>query len=267
MKTTIILPVSRHEHINRIFSSLELLECDKRQTNLLVMVDARDDISLFLKARNLTNESKFNEKLCVFYDDDFSGDTDTIKGRRIRISNIHNQIRSILTSDYKFAKSNYIFGVEDDTIVPPDALIKLHHGYMIYPNAGFIEGLELGRHSDTYVGAWRVDDIYTTSSFTSLSEQDISGEIQPIDSGGLYCFLTKYHAYIDHIFKPFENNDLGPDANFGISLRRDGYENFIDTSIRCIHLSGNDRIVYPKNKIVQIEVRKNKHGWTQRTID
>lgn len=264
-KTTIILPISRDKYIDRIFSSLELLECDRSLTNLLVIVDSRDNQNLYLKARNLTNEIKFKEKLCFAFSDDGSGDIDTIDGRRIRISNIHNQFRVILkTSNLK--NSDFIFGIEDDTLFPEDSLLKFQNFYSLNPHAGFIEGLELGRHSCTYAGAWKVDDVYTTSSFTSISEEDVQKGVSSIDSGGFYCFMTRLETYTNHLFKPFENNDLGPDADFGISLRRNGFENFIDSSVNCIHLSGEDSIFYPKYKIQQVEVYKDSRRWKQKIV-
>jgi hypothetical protein len=58
----IILPVSREQHLLRVFASLEMLDCDRARTNLLVFVDG--DESLFLTARNLVDQSKFADRQC-----------------------------------------------------------------------------------------------------------------------------------------------------------------------------------------------------------
>lgn len=260
---TIILPVSREEYLNRIFASLELLDCSGVTTNLLVIVDSKDE-NLFVKTRNFVEESKFKERLCVLFEDS-DGDKDSILVRRLRISAIHNQFKkelNILKS--KLDIVHYVFGIEDDTLVPEDSLKKLLKGYSLNKGVGFIEGVELGRWGATYVGAWKCDDIYNPTRILSLSEQEASGGLQAIDSGGFYCFLTKLDTYLEHEFKPYENNALGPDADFGLSLRRNGYQNYIDTSIQCVHLDGENRIFYPKDKIQQIEVYKIGQSWFQR---
>jgi hypothetical protein len=60
---TIILPISREQHLLKVFASLELLECDRERTSLLAFDDG--DADLFLKARNLIEQSKITEPLCV----------------------------------------------------------------------------------------------------------------------------------------------------------------------------------------------------------
>jgi hypothetical protein len=55
--TTIVLPISREQHLLKVSPSLELLECDRERTSLLAFVDGDPD--LFLNARNLVEQSKF----------------------------------------------------------------------------------------------------------------------------------------------------------------------------------------------------------------
>jgi hypothetical protein len=60
---TIILPISREQHLLKVLASLELLECERDQTSLLAFDDG--DADLFLTARNLVEQSKLAERLCV----------------------------------------------------------------------------------------------------------------------------------------------------------------------------------------------------------
>jgi hypothetical protein len=60
---TIILPISREQHLLKVFTSSEMLECDRERTSLLAFVDG--EAELFLTARNLVEQSKFSERLCV----------------------------------------------------------------------------------------------------------------------------------------------------------------------------------------------------------
>jgi hypothetical protein len=60
---TIILPISREQHLLKVLASLELLECERDRTSLLAFDDG--DADLFLTARNLVEQSKLAERLCV----------------------------------------------------------------------------------------------------------------------------------------------------------------------------------------------------------
>ena len=46
-----MLPISREQHLLKVFAAMELLECERDRTSLLAFVD--DDTDLFLTARNL----------------------------------------------------------------------------------------------------------------------------------------------------------------------------------------------------------------------
>jgi hypothetical protein len=135
--TKIILPVSREQHLLRVFASLEVLECDRERTGLLVYVDG--DEALHDVAANLVYQSKFADRRCLQGDlpgplRDFS-----INTRRRRIAAIHNEIHKLIKP------CEYVFLIEDDGALPPDALSRLLSDYKAHPYAGFIEGVELGR--------------------------------------------------------------------------------------------------------------------------
>lgn len=252
-KVTIVMPVSRPDYIHQVFAYLELMDCDNNNTSLLVIVDGDD--SLYVDARNRTEFSKFTNRLCVKFEDTLGIEKDTILSRRLRISEIHNQVKKYV------GDCDYIMGVEDDTLVPRHALNKLLKDYAIYPHAGFIEGVELGRWGTFYVGAWKSDDVYDPKSIVSMLPPHDLNQVEEIDSGGFYCFMTPREIYMSHIFETFENNTLGPDAEFGMSLRRMGFMNYIDWSINCIHRNGDDSIGYPKNIPQQVEFAKNDGSW------
>ena len=116
---------------------LELLECDRERTSLLAFVDGEAD--LFLSARNLVDQSKFAERLCVQGDIPGPRREFSINTRRRRIAAIHNEIRKLIKP------CEYVFLIEDDGVLPPDALSRLLADYLAHPYAGFIEGVELGR--------------------------------------------------------------------------------------------------------------------------
>jgi hypothetical protein len=147
--TTIILPISREQHLLKVFASLELLECDRERTSLLAFVDGEAD--LFLTARNLVEQSKFAERLCV------QGD---IPGKCREFQHQHppapDKCRTQRDPQVDQALRVRVL-IEDDGVLPPDALSRLLADYLAHPYAGFIEGVELGRWGIPHVGAWSTD--------------------------------------------------------------------------------------------------------------
>ena len=249
--TTIILPISRDQHLLKVFASLELLECDRERTSLLALVDGEAD--LFLMARNLVDQSKFAERLCVQGNIPGERREFSINTRRRRIAAIHNEIRELIKP------CEYVFLIEDDGVLPADALSRLLADYLAHPYAGFIEGVELGRWGIPYVGAWRADDVYDTKRIESVlphTAEILDGAMRPvgevpdrvveeIDAGGLYACLTRYRHYVDHEFRPFDGCAFGPDIEWGIALRQQGYRNHIDWSVAVEHCKSEGDSVHP----------------------
>lgn len=233
-QVTIIIPLSREIHMERLFASLEMMDCDRSKTNLLVYVDG--DAKLYIKARNFVVESKFDQRLCVHrpQNDKKPVVNHSILMRRHRIALIMNEIKEIV------APSEYIMCIEDDTIVPRNTLKRLLNDYYIYPYAGMIQGIELGRWGIPYIGAWKVDDVYEPTEILSLTPK--SGIVE-VDAGGFYCFMTKYELFKKHKFETMENDSLGPDVNFGLWLRQIGHKNYADFNIRCEHRLDNGKIL------------------------
>ena len=239
--TTIILPISREQHLLRVFASLELLECDRERTSLLAYVDGEAD--LFLTARNLVQQSKFKERLCIQGNIPGERREFSINTRRRRIAAIHNEIRKLIKP------CEYVFLIEDDGVLPATALGRLLSDYLAHPHAGFIEGVELGRWGIPHVGAWRADDVYDMKRLESVlphTAEIVDGAMRPlgavpdrvveeIDVGGLYACLTRFRLYMDHEFRPYDGCAFGPDVEWGIALRQQGYQNYLDWSVAVEH--------------------------------
>jgi hypothetical protein len=89
---TIILPISREQHLLKVFASLELLECERDRTSLLAFDDG--DADLFLTARNLVEQSKFAERVCVQGEIPGERREFSINTRRHRIAAMDRVIRT-----------------------------------------------------------------------------------------------------------------------------------------------------------------------------
>lgn len=270
MTVTIFIPISREDHLAKLFASLEILECDPETTGLFTYVDGSN--ALYAKARNLTEQSKFAKRLCVQRQDKKPPVQLDLYLRRLRIAKIQNEAKKYLGG------SDYIFGIEDDTIVPPLALTKLIRDYGIYPYAGFISGVELGRWGIPYVGAWRADDVYEPTRLETiksiegmtLTVAQVMGKtsLEEIDAGGFYCYLTRTSNFMEHEHASFDGNNLGPDVAYGLALRQQGLKNYIDWSIQCEHRTATgEGLTLANTKPRKVVLMKHDDHWRQVVLD
>lgn len=223
MKLTTILPVSRIKYLDRVLESL--LKQTVKTNNLVVVFDGPD--GEFLQVRNKIVELDFENKLCVT--SEHTRQAFSIHERRWHIVNIHNQLRDLV------GDCDWVFSIEDDGVLPEDALARLVATAKVYKAAGMITGVELGRWGVPYVGAWTVDNIFEPKTITSLAGKTDDPHIEEIDGCGLYCALIRADLYKEHEFDT--RNGLGPDLNFGLFLRKKDYKNYIDWGIHVTHLT------------------------------
>lgn len=238
MTITAILPVSRLEYLDRVLESLEKQTI--KPTALIAICDVPDEN--FLEFRNKVVGTPLLSVLCVQSNN--TRPAFAISERRDHIASIHNQARDLI------ADSDWIFSVEDDGILPPNALERLLEVSYYSPEAGIITGVELGRWGVQYVGAWKVDDIYEPKVITSLENKAGEDSVEEIDACGLYCALINPKIYKDHEFH--SDNGLGPDVNLALFSRQLGYKNYIDWGIPVTHLT---------NRVgVEIEIPATDHS-------
>jgi hypothetical protein len=222
---------------------------------LLAFVDGGPE--LFLTARNLVEQSKFAQRLCVQGNIPGERKEFSINTRRRRIAAIHNEVRKLIKP------CEYLFLIEDDGILQPDALNRLLADYLAHPHAGFIEGVELGRWGIPYVGGWRADDVYDMSQIESVmphTAEIVDGAMRPVgevpdrvveevDAGGLYACLTRFKHYVVQEFQPYEGCAFGPDIEWGIALRQQGYRNYLDWSVAVEHCRPDGTSVHPRSSV------------------
>lgn len=210
-------------YLDRVLDSL--LKQSLKPQSLLVIFDGSDDE--YIDVRNKIVGLPFNHVLCMKSNNDRPAFA--ISERREHIANIHNQFKSLI------GDAEWVFSIEDDGILPYDALQKLVNVSKARPNAGIITGVELGRWGVPYVGAWRVDDIYNTMNVMSMENHAGENYVDEIDACGLYCALIRADKYKEHEFDA--RNGLGPDVNLALYLRQSGYQNYIAWSVPVTHLT------------------------------
>lgn len=253
MKITIVMPVSREHFLKRIFAQLDMMPCDQENINILTYVDGNQP--LFEIARNLTVNSKFKERLCVYRAKGVPS-VSIFKKHRQRIADVHNEIKSLIN------ECDYVFLLEDDTLPPLNVMQELVRNATEYPYAGFISAIEIGRWGYEMIGGWRANDVYTPTEITSVP---LGEGVVKVDAAGLYCCIVKKDMYLKHYFEPFQNI-LGPDVNFGLELRKQGYQNYLNYNLRCKHLTKRGEIAVENANIVQVQVKKENNEWTQGTV-
>lgn len=256
MVTTIVMPVSRPDFLQRIFAQLDMMPCDRNTTNILVYVDG--EWPLYEKAQNFVTQSKFNERLCVYRRKGLAS-VSHVQGRRKRIAEIHNEIKEIINF------CDYVFLIEDDTLLPLNSLEKLLKAYSFHTHAGVISGVQIGRWGMDVPGLWKCDNPYDVKRIeTILPDEKIPFE--EIDAAGLYCCLTKMDNYKSFTFDPFDSI-LGPDVAFGLHLRRQGFKNYVDWSIQTSHLTKHGEIKMSTVTLQKVIFTKIEEGqWEQELI-
>lgn len=251
---TILILISRPTWLDRIFATLEMMDAKSDDTNIIGIVDGKYD--LYVDARNKVEMSRFSSRLCVEFKSVEKLKNYDMMYRRNRISQIHNFAKQFI------GKTEYIFSIEDDSIFGVGTLKKLQHDYAKYPYAGMISGAQVGRHGINHIGGWITDNIYDPYVIRSV---ELKQGIKPVDATGLYCSLIKAKNYMAHEFKPFEDC-LGPDADFGFALRRQGLNNYIDFDISVSHMDKDKELTIKNTPIDSVTFVKNDNGrWRQKS--
>ena len=244
---TAILPVSRISYLDRVLESL--INQTVKPNNLIVIYDGSENE--YALARNKVVSLDFEQVRFVPSVNQRTGQS--IPDRRMNITRIHNQIAALMGDPPELVEANeephWLFSIEDDGILPPNALERLLAVSKANPAAGMITGVELGRWGSPYVGAWKVNNVFDLKTIRSLEFNPDVQAVEEIDGCGLYCALIRQDLYQRHTF--FTNNGLGPDVNLGIFIRQQGYQNYIDWGVHVTHLTfkeGKEQEIKPTDK-------------------
>lgn len=251
---TAVLPVSRIKYLDRVLDTVS--KQTHRPDKLIVIYDGID------KGIDLVNKIVNSKNICDDVTVVRSNNRSiglNIPDRRRNISSIHNQLSESIED------SEWVFSIEDDGLLPSDALERLVSVASDNDDVGMVTGVELGRWGAPYVGAWRVDNpdkVTVIRSVESLAK-DGSNKVEEIDACGLYCALIRADKYKEHRF--FHGNGLGPDVNLGIFLRQSGLKNYIDWGVHVTHLtsfSGVEvEIPATDNAVIVSMTRINNGAW------
>lgn len=244
-EVTLFCPFTRDWMVDRWTKSIEALEFDQAKLRLVILVDS-DDIELCAELGAWASGQDFHSYAVTY----------TGKPKRQLYDHSAELRRNMIVKMKEHSKqlighSEFVFGIEDDTIVPPDSLKKMLAFMRQNQNVGFIQGAEVNRWGFKVMGAWRCDDLAVPTRMGTLPFKDEG--IEEIDGGGFYCYLTRTNLYK---FVKYQNNGIpfGVDVSYGIALRELGYQNYIDWSIKCEHyylqgLATEPKVLIPDNTV------------------
>ncbi len=222
-KITIVLPLSRDWRVEPMREQLETLHTEGLDIDLLVIVDNHE---IRLDWHHLNPRIKY-------MDQNHPGEANSY-ARRQRIADIMNLARTFTPSD-----SDYVFILEDDTELKPHYLRNLFGSFITgtkndtQETTGLISGIQAGRWASSMLGIWKTDNIENPTVWETLPlpNQKYS-PLKKVDATGIYCTLVHAHLFRD---TPFHCTYQGPDVNFGLDIRRKGYQNYINQKLLCGH--------------------------------
>ena len=77
-----------------------------------------------------------------------------------------------------------------------------------------------------------------------------------------------YEHYLRHECRPFDGDALGPDFNWGIELRRQGYKNYVDYSVAVEHCKPDGTSIHPRStNPVQMRFVREGSSWSGKVIE
>lgn len=186
-----------------------------------------------------------------------------INNRRQRIAQNHEKLHTLVDKNKK--KYNYIIQLEGDSVLEPDCFTRLIARLDEVPakDFGYVSGVEVGRHGLYCIGAWEFAD--DRRSFKSIDPK-VKG-LHEVDATGFYCLLAPTKVWLKgNCF--WNEHKWGPDVNWGLSLRDQGYKIYADMDIEVGHQSDRGVIGLKNKNLCQAVFKINEHGkWRYKVND
>lgn len=246
--------------VDKWLESFDKLEFDRKQMQVVFLIDSDmdSDQHMYFKLLNYARDGKF-ASYEVFLTGKPARQTydHATEPRRIRIAQIKEMSKQLI------GNSQYVFGLEDDTLCPPDTLKKLVRFMDAVHEAALIEGAEVNRWGFKVMGAWKVDNVQQPTKIATMPYKPTGYD--EIDGAGMYCYLTRTKLYKDAHYHN-EQSPFGVDVNYGFDLRKAGWKCFIDWSIKCEHyylkgLVDKPRVLVPDETVAVAEWELTDGKW------
>lgn len=255
--TSIFIPFTREWNVKNFWESFEKVIIPKSECELICYIDSDSEYlwnELYAYLSSDMNRLWNGVKL-YRSKQPAPQETNPMK-RRERIVEMKNHSRTLIDPD-----SLFVFGVEDDTIVPPLAFIRLFKTIQL-KNVGFVEGVQCGRWNWKIIGAWIMDDVHNPQVVETLWPRQKT--LSNIDGGGFYCYMTKAELYREIEYR-VEAECLGVDVCYCMDVRRKGFRAYVDWAVVCGHQDHN-RVLLPDKDVIKVRFKKEGENWTHELI-
>lgn len=187
----------------------------------------------------------------------------SISDRRKKIAENHKLLVEIV----KEKKPDFVWQVEQDSVLPSDCLKRLIQRYKDIAtqsdneNWGYISGIQIGRHGIYHVGAWNIPN-KNAEEFSSVDYRLHEGV--KVSATGFYCLLAPVEVWLSGK-ATWKDEAWGPDVNWGLSIREKGYHIFVDMDLHIGHQTG-DRVIWPSDiSVCNVIYYRTKDGWKYKT--
>lgn len=251
----IFMPITRHYRIEPVIKMLRELNTAGTRCTALFCIDTTDITVAQVEDRIQYFEMPFQTRVIH---------TNKPPVGEIRMSARRDRIRDMLNFAKKQIRkdADMVFMVEDDSQIDPNALQSLLQNFAHFETAGIkvglISGLQVGRHGYRMLGAWRANDLHdpTVMETIPFTRKYL---LEKVDAAGLFCFITPAHLFTAHEFY-WHDECFAPDVTYGLELRKQGYENFVDWSVTAGHVQRDHSMLVPNDDCVVVRYEKQPEG-------
>lgn len=228
-------------------------------TNLAFIVDI-DEPFIHNKLKRYAEE--YGYRACeIIRNSDHHPNEVRVSARRLRIADMKNQSKKLVAK----LDGDIVVSLEDDTVFDLDCFCRLIKPLLEDARVGFVQGVQCGRWGVKMIGAWRVDDVNHPKHAETVQAKGKSGYEQ-IDAGGFYGYATRKELYLGHDYYSSSAQPYGPDVNYGLYVRQQGYQCIIDWDTVFGH-NDHNVILYPDDSVTKITFTKNITGeWLREDV-
>lgn len=264
----LFVPWTRIEWADKILDQINAMYLPREEMEVVFYVDTNDK-ALWERLNHwaILNQFVYNGITMVKSGNeappDYDGSIPTLSNsipRRSRIVAMKEDSKKYISA------SELVFGLEDDTYVQPGAFEILFEQFEDPDKkVGMAMGVQQGRWGLGVLGAWRLDDINDPKLMKTMPFEHETDAVE-IDGGGYFCYMTTVELYKAHKYH-WHDECFGPDATFGIELRKKGYKCLMDFRIICDHYTPQGVLIPSPQNVINAEWRKVADRWIKEDTD
>lgn len=239
---TFVSMFSRDYPVDRYFENIKAIDMPREKMHWLIFLDTMDE-NLIKKVKSKVAEQEPNfASARIFITAQKPIHSPEFEERVMRIA---RNMGVILTNIGQLhGGSDFIFMIEDDTFVKPDAFNKLWRHFQDNPNMVFAQGAEMGRWADPRLGAGTMTDPEAEVIVKRHPWPQETG-IEKLSVGGWYCWIGRMSALHKIKFRCKPPIWTGPDEFMVYDLTKKGFECIMDWEVPCEHMNPDGTVLLP----------------------